>query len=82
LLSASAAARSWPESIARRNDVPAIRSAFPDFRYEVLNQLQDGDTHVGYVRASDTMNAQSSQGAEPAPGGGAAQETSSAVAGR
>ncbi len=32
-----------------------MRAAFPDFRYEVFQQTQDGDTHVGYVRASGTM---------------------------
>jgi len=35
--------------------VPALRSAFPDYHYEVLNQYQDGDTHVGHVQASGTM---------------------------
>lgn len=35
--------------------VGMLRSAFPDFRYEILQQYQDGDGHVGYVRASGTM---------------------------
>jgi predicted ester cyclase len=35
--------------------VSAIRGAFPDFRYEIVLQLQDGDTHVGYIRATGTM---------------------------
>jgi steroid delta-isomerase-like uncharacterized protein len=35
--------------------VPALRAAFPDFRYEILQQLRDGDTHVGYIRAHGTM---------------------------
>ena len=35
--------------------VSALRAAFPDFRYELLQQYQDGDVGVGYVRASGTM---------------------------
>ncbi|MGH9164474.1 MAG: ester cyclase [Acidimicrobiales bacterium] len=38
--------------------VTAIRSAFPDFRYEILLQTQDGDLHVGLVRASGTMEGE------------------------
>jgi len=44
-----------PNREALRAVVPALRSAFPDFRYEVVQQLQDGDNHVGHVRASGTM---------------------------
>ena len=33
----------------------ALRAAFPDLRYEVLSQFQDGDTHVGHIRATGTM---------------------------
>ena len=36
--------------------VSAIRAAFPDFHYEILQQVDDGDTHVGYLRASGTMS--------------------------
>ena len=35
--------------------VTGIRSAFPDFKYEILGQWQDGDTHIGWIRASGTM---------------------------
>src|SRR5207253_4641865 len=35
--------------------VNAIRAAFPDFKYEILGQWQDGDTHLGLIRASGTM---------------------------
>ncbi|MGH9279141.1 MAG: ester cyclase [Acidimicrobiales bacterium] len=35
--------------------VAGLREAFPDFHYEVLQQVQDGDTHVGYIRATGTM---------------------------
>jgi steroid delta-isomerase-like uncharacterized protein len=35
--------------------VSALRGAFPDFRYEMVQQLQDGDTHIGHVRATGTM---------------------------
>lgn len=35
--------------------VAMVRSAFPDFRYEILGQWQDGDTHIGYIRGSGTM---------------------------
>ncbi|HET7486971.1 MAG TPA: ester cyclase [Acidimicrobiales bacterium] len=33
----------------------ALLAAFPDFRYEVQGQWQDGDHHVGHLRASGTM---------------------------
>ncbi len=36
--------------------VTAVRGAFPDFRYEILQQVQEGHTHVGYLRATGTMN--------------------------
>jgi steroid delta-isomerase-like uncharacterized protein len=45
-----------PTRDSLREFVAMMRAAFPDFRYEVLQQTQDGDTHVGYVRASGTMN--------------------------
>lgn len=35
--------------------VTALRSAFPDFKYEITGQWQDGDTHIGLIRASGTM---------------------------
>jgi predicted ester cyclase len=38
-----------------RQFVSALRAAFPDFRYEILQQVDDGNTHVGYIRASGTM---------------------------
>lgn len=38
-----------------RQFVPALRAAFPDFHYEILDQLQDGDRHVGFIRATGTM---------------------------
>ena len=38
-----------------RQFVPALRAAFPDFRYEILLQVGEGDTQVGYIRASGTM---------------------------
>jgi predicted SnoaL-like aldol condensation-catalyzing enzyme len=33
----------------------ALRQAFPDFHYEVLQQYRDGDTYIGHVRGSGTM---------------------------
>ena len=36
--------------------VTAIRAAFPDFKYEILGQWQDGDTHLGHIRATGTMS--------------------------
>jgi steroid delta-isomerase-like uncharacterized protein len=38
--------------------VQALRSAFPDFRYEILLQFQDGDHHIGMIRASGTMTGE------------------------
>lgn len=38
-----------------RTFVSALRAAFPDFRYDILQQAEDGDTHVGYLRANGTM---------------------------
>ena len=35
--------------------VTAIRDAFADFHYEILGQFQNGDMHVGWIRASGTM---------------------------
>ena len=35
--------------------VPAFRTAFPDLRYEIVRQLQDGDVHVGHVTVEGTM---------------------------
>jgi predicted ester cyclase len=32
------------------------RSFRDDLRYEVVQQLQDGDTHVGHVRVTGTMS--------------------------
>jgi len=45
-----------PTRDSLREFVGMMRAAFPDFRYEVLQQTQDGDTHVGHVRASGTMS--------------------------
>jgi predicted ester cyclase len=33
----------------------AILAAFPDFRYEIVGQYQDGDMHIGHIRATGTM---------------------------
>jgi predicted ester cyclase len=44
-----------PTRDSLREYVVALRAAFPDFRYEILGQWQDGDTHIGYIRASGTM---------------------------
>ncbi|MGQ0519881.1 MAG: ester cyclase [Actinomycetota bacterium] len=33
----------------------ALRSAFPDVRYDVVGQFQDGDMHIGHVRVTATM---------------------------
>jgi len=35
--------------------ISALREAFPDVTYSVLQQYQDGDTHIGYVRVTGTM---------------------------
>jgi len=35
--------------------VETLRAGFPDFRYEVVQQHQDGDIHIGYIRATGTM---------------------------
>ena len=35
--------------------VSARAEAFPDLRYEVIGQYQDGDIHIGHVRVSATM---------------------------
>lgn len=49
-----------------------LRSAFPDVRYEVIGQWQDGDTHVGHVRVSGTMDG--AWGPMPASGKAATWE--------
>ena len=36
--------------------VNGIRRAFPDFKYEILGQWADGDMHIGWLRASGTMD--------------------------
>jgi predicted ester cyclase len=38
-----------------RTFITAIREAFPDLNYSVVQQYQDGDTHIGLVRCSGTM---------------------------
>jgi len=38
--------------------VTAVRAAFPDFKYEIVGQWQDGDTHLGLIRASGTMSGE------------------------
>lgn len=35
--------------------VKGIRAAFPDFKYEILGQWEDGDMHIGWIRGSGTM---------------------------
>ena len=35
--------------------VQALDAGFPDFRYEVLHQFQDGDMHTGHIRVTGTM---------------------------
>lgn len=35
--------------------VGALRSAFPDFAYEIISQGEGEGTHFGYIRASGTM---------------------------
>jgi predicted ester cyclase len=35
--------------------VTALLGAFPDFRYEIVGQYRDGDTHILHVRGSGTM---------------------------
>ncbi|HEX2023687.1 MAG TPA: ester cyclase [Acidimicrobiales bacterium] len=32
-----------------------LLSAFPDFRYEIVQQHQDGDMHIGWIRGTGTM---------------------------
>ena len=44
-----------PTLDALKQFVPMLRAAFPDFKYEILGQMQDGDMHFGYLRASGTM---------------------------
>lgn len=52
-----AAPPGWPTSRdALTQFVSGIRAAFPDFRYEILGQWQDGDMHIGWLRASGTMS--------------------------
>lgn len=36
----------------------ALLQAFPDFQYEVLQQYQDGDMHIGYIRGTGTMEGE------------------------
>jgi len=45
-----------PTRDSSRQFVGALRAAFPDFRYEILGQWQDGGTHVFYVEATGTMS--------------------------
>jgi steroid delta-isomerase-like uncharacterized protein len=35
--------------------VPMLRAAFPDLEYSVVNQYRDGETHVGHVQVTGTM---------------------------
>jgi predicted ester cyclase len=35
--------------------VTALRAGFPDFKYEILGQWQNGEMHMGWIRASGTM---------------------------
>lgn len=41
---------------AVRTFISMAREGFPDLKYEILQQYQDGDVHVGYIRASGTMS--------------------------
>ena len=43
---------------AVRAFVSSVREAFPDFRFEILQQHHDGDHHIGYIRASGTMSGE------------------------
>lgn len=43
---------------AVRTFVGALLEAFPDFRYEVLQQYQDGDMHIGYIRGTGTQTGE------------------------
>ena len=56
----------YDEHVARPPGVPAGReglrmfvaarkAAFPDLRYEILAQYQDGEIHIGHVRVTGTM---------------------------
>ena len=38
--------------------VQGLLAAFPDFKYEIVLQAQDGDTHTGMIRASGTMTGE------------------------
>lgn len=44
-----------PDRDGLRAFFTGLRAAFPDLRYEVLAQFQDGDSHIGHVRVSGTM---------------------------
>lgn len=35
--------------------VSGVRAAFPDFKYEILEQWEKDDMHIGWIRASGTM---------------------------
>jgi predicted ester cyclase len=35
--------------------IGAMRQAFPDLRFEIVHQLQQGDVHVGHIQGSGTM---------------------------
>jgi predicted ester cyclase len=49
----------WPEGREGvRAFVESLRAAFPDFHYEVLQQIQDGNMHLGYIRGSGTMQGE------------------------
>lgn len=51
-----------PGMPAGRDSVKAFvhmaRAAFPDFHYDIVQQYQDGDMHVGHIRASGTMTGE------------------------
>jgi predicted ester cyclase len=38
--------------------VKGFRGAFPDLRYELLQEYQDGDKHIAYVRVTGTMSGE------------------------
>jgi predicted ester cyclase len=47
-----------PDRDGFRGFITALRGGFPDFKFEVLQQYQDGDKHIGLVRASGTMTGE------------------------
>lgn len=47
----------WPEGReAVKAFAAALKEGFPDLEYEILQQYQDGDMHIGLIRATGTMS--------------------------